>query len=181
MITPSHNPADPYFVPTREWIDSLKPGDLAPNVYGDLAPITTISAVGDDVQGRRYVCLYTRLSDTSRISGSFKEGELHRTFSAHEITAELRQASPSLEIAHDRVRDAVHAAMRLPVGAGVYAAQHGAYVVYRPVAAYSATPAPPAAPGPSQRVTGAPAATPASGDTAQLSGLPLLPIPGQGA
>ena len=101
-----------------------------------------------------------------------------RSFSAHEITAELRNASPDLEIAHDRVRDAVHAAMRVIVGAGAYDAQHGAFVVYVPVTPAMATSA---APGAAQTLTGASAPTPASapaqgGDTAAISGLPLLPL-----
>lgn len=105
-----------------------------------------------------------------------------RSFSAKDIKDELRNANPDLEIEHSRVRDAVHAAMRVIIGAGAYDAQHGAYVLYVPTQAPTPAYAPPAAPGAAQSPTAAPATTPASGgDTAQLSGLPLLPIPGQGA
>lgn len=102
-----------------------------------------------------------------------------RTFSAYDITRELRQANPNLEIDHPRVRDTVHAAMSAAIAAGVYDAQHGAYIVYTPVLP-ALTPNTPQQP--TQTATAASAPTAATGAAAQLSGLPLLPTStGQGA
>jgi len=64
------------FRPTRQWVEGLRIGDMAPDCFGRLRPVVDIFARGDDIQGRAFVCYYTKFSDCSRISGSAKEGEL---------------------------------------------------------------------------------------------------------
>jgi len=64
--------------PTREDIYNLKVGDIAPNCFGE-AEVTEIYALRDDYKGRAFVCYYTKLSDTSRISHSLREGEMVRS------------------------------------------------------------------------------------------------------
>lgn len=78
MTTTSNNPAAEYFIPTTEWIDSIEIGTLVPDCFGNLAPVVEITARRDDIRGSRFVCLYTTLGENSRISGSFKVGQLHR-------------------------------------------------------------------------------------------------------
>jgi hypothetical protein len=95
-----------------------------------------------------------------------------RTFSAHDVTSDLRVANPNLEIAHDRVRPVVHTGMRLVIGAGLYDAIQGAYTRYVPVATAHAPSAPQM---PAQRATAA-SAPASTGDVAALSGLPLLAL-----
>jgi hypothetical protein len=88
------------FTPTAEWIDSLQAGDLVPNCFGQMAEIVTITCKQKDIKGRLYVCLYTRLSKTSTISGSFKEGErmtlVHPT-GIHQDYDALRQIAAILD------------------------------------------------------------------------------------
>lgn len=76
---PSHEPNAEYFIPSEEWIQSLQEGDFVPDCFGQLNAITRIHARGVDISGRVYICFYTRFSETSTMSGSFKVGELHRT------------------------------------------------------------------------------------------------------
>lgn len=45
--------------PTREEIENLKVGDLAPDYAGRPAPVTEIFGRGVDVDGRAFVCYYT--------------------------------------------------------------------------------------------------------------------------
>lgn len=68
-----------FFVPSREWIQGLKVGRLAPNVYGQSATVTEIFAQSDDDKGRAFVCYYTDNGNGSTISSSAKEGKLQRT------------------------------------------------------------------------------------------------------
>lgn len=79
MKLATNDPTSEYFIPTFEWINNLKVGDLVPNCFGNLNPITEIHARGTDINGRLYICLYTQYHENSTISGSFKEGELHRS------------------------------------------------------------------------------------------------------
>lgn len=89
----SHDPSAPYFVPTAEWIAALQVGDMAPDCFGRMAEVTRISAKSEDIEGRPFVCLYTKLSETSQVSGSFKAGELHRSLPVTQLhtSAELDQ------------------------------------------------------------------------------------------
>lgn len=60
--------------PTRDDIESLSVGDLAPTVFGDMRKVTRIFASGMDTRGKVYVCYYTENEGFS-ISGSMTEGE----------------------------------------------------------------------------------------------------------
>lgn len=61
--------------PTREDVEALQVGGLAPDVWGRMRAVTEIYARGEDTAGRAYVCYYTAMSATSSVSGSMKEGE----------------------------------------------------------------------------------------------------------
>lgn len=61
--------------PTREQIDNLMVGDIVPNCFGELRPITTIHAKREDINGKLFACFYTKFGDNSALSGSLKEGE----------------------------------------------------------------------------------------------------------
>lgn len=70
-----------FYVPTREQVESLQVGDIAPGCFGP-AEVTEIFASGYSIPEdgeRAFVCYYTRHTATSTISASMKEGELVRT------------------------------------------------------------------------------------------------------
>lgn len=64
-------------IPTREDVQNLQVGDVVPDCFGRDRKVTRIHAQRDDINGRAFVCLYTEM-DNGSISGSFKEGEMHR-------------------------------------------------------------------------------------------------------
>jgi hypothetical protein len=64
-----------YARPTLDDIESLQVGDLVPDCFGTLSPITSIAYRGVDVHGKAYVGYYTKFSDNASISGSLKESE----------------------------------------------------------------------------------------------------------
>ena len=65
---------------TREEVENLKVGDLAPACFGNLAPVVEIYARGVNVHGRANVCYYVQFSDRdARIRDDLVEDELHRT------------------------------------------------------------------------------------------------------
>ena len=61
--------------PTRGDIENLKVGDLAPDCFGGMCPVVEITAMKEDILGKLFVCYYTLLSETSRISHSMTEDE----------------------------------------------------------------------------------------------------------
>lgn len=61
--------------PTRADVLDLAAGELAPDVFGRMGPVTEIFGRGISVKGLAYVCYYTRLSETSAISGSMTQDE----------------------------------------------------------------------------------------------------------
>lgn len=67
-----------YFIPTRNFVEDLKVGDLAPSTFGWKA-IKEIAYRGDDVNGKAYVGYYVSTGPGSSISHSLKEGELDRS------------------------------------------------------------------------------------------------------
>jgi hypothetical protein len=71
-------PAENYMMPTREDVQNLKVGDIAPYVFG-MDIVTSIYALDVDISGRAFVCYYVRQGDNGTISASMKEGELVRT------------------------------------------------------------------------------------------------------
>jgi hypothetical protein len=73
------DPSIEYFVPTREFVQNLAVGDLAPNCFGRWNVVTSIFAQGDDIHGHAYVCYYTEFGANATMSHSLTEGELNRT------------------------------------------------------------------------------------------------------
>lgn len=67
------------YIPTRNEIEALKIGDLAPDCFGNWKPVTRIFAKGTDQDGKSYVCYYTKFGSNSAISNSLKEGRINRT------------------------------------------------------------------------------------------------------
>lgn len=70
--------------PTREDVQNLKVGDMAPNCFGKMAAVVSIFAQRDDIKGKAFVCYYTENGPGSTISGSMKEDE---TFCSIPVTA----------------------------------------------------------------------------------------------
>jgi len=61
-------------MPTREDIESLSVGDIAPHSLGE-GPIVEVFAIGNDSCGRAYVCYYAQWGHAgSTISHSLTEG-----------------------------------------------------------------------------------------------------------
>src|SRR5208283_461813 len=90
------------YIPTRDEIQSLEVGDLAPDCFGQWRRVTKIYGKGHDVKGKAYICYYTEFGPTSIISNSLKEGEIHRTvaltgkYSSHELDDLENQSKGSL-------------------------------------------------------------------------------------
>ncbi len=88
----SNDPGALYFVSTAEWVTGLKVGDMAPDCFGMLCEVVSISAQRDNINGDPFICLSTKLSDTSTMSGGFTAGKLHRSLAitrlhtSHELT-----------------------------------------------------------------------------------------------
>lgn len=66
-------------MPTRQEVLDLQVGHMALDCFGNLAEVTEIYGRGDDIDGRAFVCYYTRLSANSTVSNSMKEGKIVRT------------------------------------------------------------------------------------------------------
>ncbi len=67
------------YFPTREDIDALEVGDMAPNAFGELAEVVDVSARRDDIHGARFVCYSTRFGPTSSMTMSLKQDAVART------------------------------------------------------------------------------------------------------
>lgn len=76
--------------PTAYDVESLEVGFLAPDCFGTLSRVTRIYARGVNVKSKPYVCYYTRLSDTSTVSGSMTVGEVYPSLP---VIAECNQTS----------------------------------------------------------------------------------------
>lgn len=82
-----------YKIPTRQEIEDLKEGDTALNPFGEYGEITNIFARRDDVEGKLFICYYTKWGGNgSSISSCMKEGELVRHLGVchHHNSHELR-------------------------------------------------------------------------------------------
>lgn len=76
--------------PTREDIESLQIGDLAPDCFGKMSPVTSIIFRGTNVHGKAFVGFYTEYGENNgAISGSMTEDE---TVSTVQITQAFKQA-----------------------------------------------------------------------------------------
>lgn len=61
---------------TKEIIESLTIGDILPNCFGQMKPITTIFGKGiSEVDGKMFLCFYQQFSETSTMSNSIREGQ----------------------------------------------------------------------------------------------------------
>ena len=57
----------------RQQLESLKVGDLVPNCFGQMKPITRITCKDEDIKGRFFVCFYQQFGESSEMSNSLKE------------------------------------------------------------------------------------------------------------
>lgn len=62
--------------PTRDNIEQLDVGSLAPDCFGQLKPITRIYAMGENIHEKKYICYYVQFSENATISQSLTEGEI---------------------------------------------------------------------------------------------------------
>jgi hypothetical protein len=79
------------YFPTREDVQAIEIGSMAPSCFGDLHEVVEVTAKREDIHGKLFCCYYTEFGPTSRISNSVKEDELLRdvsTVRAH-ISVEL--------------------------------------------------------------------------------------------
>lgn len=71
--------SDIVFFPTREFIDGLSTGSLAPNCFGRLSTVAEIRYAGvRDKDGAHFVGYYTPLGDNGQVSNSITENEVVR-------------------------------------------------------------------------------------------------------
>jgi len=61
--------------PSRDDVERLSVGDLAPTCFGTMATVTSITYRGIGITGKAYVGYYTEFGDGATISGSMTEGE----------------------------------------------------------------------------------------------------------
>jgi hypothetical protein len=72
-------------VPTRQDVEDLKAGGLAPDCFGRISRVTRIFARREDKDGRLFACYYCAMSERDTTlngcgcSADMKEGELVRT------------------------------------------------------------------------------------------------------
>jgi len=65
--------------PTREDVESLKVGDLAPDYAGRMLPVVSIYGCGENRNGRAFVCYYVAHGDNGgTVSDGLTEGAIHR-------------------------------------------------------------------------------------------------------
>lgn len=63
-------------VVTKEFVQNLKVGDIIPNVFGKLKPITQIFHKGvSEKDGKWFACFYQEFSQDSTMSHSIREGQ----------------------------------------------------------------------------------------------------------
>jgi len=61
---------------TAEIIENLKIGDIIPNMFGQMKPITRIVGKGTNFKtGKMYLCVYQQFSESSEMSHSIDEGK----------------------------------------------------------------------------------------------------------
>ena len=91
-------------IPSRNDINALKVGDLAPNAFGSMAEVVEITCRRDDIEGKRFVLYYTRTSPTSQMSMSMKEGRLIRHAGLRRTSAELDAIERSMLASGEQMR-----------------------------------------------------------------------------
>lgn len=81
------------YFPSRDDVRNLKVGDLAPDCFGNIKPVLSITFAGDDIHGKAYVGYYTQLvNGDGKVSMSIKEDEIVSTVRASDLftSAELQ-------------------------------------------------------------------------------------------
>lgn len=63
------------YKPTFEEVQSLQVGDLVPNCFNCMKPVSRIYHRGTNINGKAYVLFYTQESENSQMSGSLVEDE----------------------------------------------------------------------------------------------------------
>lgn len=91
--------SDRIYIPTRIQIESIEVGTLVPDCFGNLNPITKLSARGNTSEGRAFICFYTRFGDYAQISGSLIEGKILRT-----VPLTCQYTSQQLDMIEERLR-----------------------------------------------------------------------------
>lgn len=103
-----------YYMPTREEVEGLKVGDLAPDCFGRWRTVQSIHAQTDDMRGRAFVCYVTASpSGNGGTSNSLKEAELLRSL-------EVTRLHTSAEC--DRIEAAMRVEVARALGAAAFAA-----------------------------------------------------------
>lgn len=64
------------YKPTLEDVQSLQVGDLVPDCFNRLKPVSRIYHRGTDINGKAYVLFYTQQGENSQMSGDLKEDEI---------------------------------------------------------------------------------------------------------
>jgi hypothetical protein len=67
-----------FFIPSRHYIQNLKPGDKALDSFGHLKPVAEVYGRGDDINGHAYICYYSDWGNGTICSMSQVEGQLTR-------------------------------------------------------------------------------------------------------
>lgn len=65
-------------MPSKDDITALREGDEIMNCFGRKAVITRVFARGTDIEGRDYVCFYSRSDNGIEVSDAYKEDTIHR-------------------------------------------------------------------------------------------------------
>jgi hypothetical protein len=103
------------YMPTREDIEALKVGDVAPYAFGQ-GKVASISCRREDMYGRLYVLYYVHRSPTSQMSASMKEGEIVRSLAAtrEHTSAELRDIERAVRAERGDFRGCVDGNAAIP-------------------------------------------------------------------
>ena len=72
------------YFPSRKDVQNLQVGDLAPNAFGKLVPVSAISTRQEDVNGKLFVCYAVQGGEYSTITNLMKEDEVVRTMNLHD-------------------------------------------------------------------------------------------------
>lgn len=84
-------------IPTKEDIDNIAVGTFAPDCFGSFREVVKVAYDGINVNGKKFISYYTKLSDTGSVSNSLTEGKILRSLAAtrYFTSAELDQIEKS--------------------------------------------------------------------------------------
>ena len=75
MITKMGSDKRPIYLPDASDIDAITEGAMAPDCFGRIRRVVSVSGRGVDVMGNRFVCYHCDFGDHATISNSPTEGE----------------------------------------------------------------------------------------------------------